>query len=249
MRITALALPFVLVVTPALGADKPDPSAVAGRIDHHVGARLAAAGVRPAPVAADATFLRRTYLLLVGRIPLPSEVHAFLEDTDPAKRATLLDRPPATARLFLGVQLDCAQCHDHPFAKWSRDQFWGLAGFFAGIEHTQPNNFFGPLREVFDRRELVIPNTDRVVQATFLDDKEPDWKARTSSRVTLAEWVTAKNNAFFARATANRIWGYVFGTGVYEPVDDFTDEHRPSHPEMLDELARAFADSGFDLKF
>src|SRR5262249_5716968 len=166
-----------------------------------------------------------------------------------AKEAKPENLAAATARLFLGVQLDCAQCHDHPFAKWSRDQFWGLAGFFAGIETTQPNAFFAPLREVFDRRELVIPNTDRVVQATFLDDQEPDWKPRTSSRVTLAEWITNKENAFFARATANRMWGYIFGTGVYEPVDDFTDEHRPSHPEMLDELAKAFADSGFDLKF
>src|SRR5438874_11046145 len=92
MRITALALPFVLVVTPTLGADRTDPSAVARRIDHHIGARLAAAGVRPAPVADDATFLRRTYLLLVGRIPLPSEVHAFLEDADPAKRARVIDK-------------------------------------------------------------------------------------------------------------------------------------------------------------
>src|SRR5262249_15270553 len=93
-----------------------------------------------------------------------------------AKEAKAENLAAATARLFLGVQLDCAQCHDPPFARWSRDQFWGLAGFFAGIERTQPTNFFGPLREVFDRRELLIPNTDRVVQATFLDDKEPDWK-------------------------------------------------------------------------
>jgi hypothetical protein len=349
MRVSLL-LVAALVAAPALAADKPEPSAVARRIDHHVGAKLAAAKVPPAPLADDAMFLRRTYLLLVGRIPMPSEVHAFLEDTDPARRAKVIDRllaspayanhfttvwrgwllpealtsfevaaltpafevwlrkqlvanvaydklvtelltvpvaqprnrpaPPinpedqtpfgirggplvfyyakeakaenlaaATARLFLGVQLDCAQCHDHPFAKWSRDQFWGLAGFFAGIEQTQPNNFFGPLREVLDRREMLIPNTDRVVQATFLDDKEPEWKARTSGRVTLAEWITAKNNEFFARATANRVWWYVFGTGLYEPVDDFTDEHLPSHPEMLDELAKAFADSGFDLKF
>src|SRR5262245_1971679 len=244
MRVVAFTLAAVLAA-PALATDKPDPSAVAKRIDHHVGAKLDAVKVKPAPVADDAMFLRRTYLVLVGRIPMPSEVHAFLEDTDPDKRAKVIDRlldspgyanhfttvwrgwmlpealtsfevaaisptfevwlrkqlaanvrydklvtqlltvpvgrrdppgPPsanpdpeqqtrfgtrggptvfyyakeakpenlaaATARLFLGVQLDCAQCHDHPFAKWSRDQFWGLAGFFAGIETTQPNAFF-----------------------------------------------------------------------------------------------------------
>lgn len=332
----------------ALAADTPDPAAVARRIDHHVGAKLAAAKVPPAPTADDAAFLRRTYLLLVGRIPLPAEVYSFLDDSDPAKRAKVIDQllaspgyanhftavwrgwlipeaatrfelayavpgfdgwlrdklaanvgydaitrellttsvtPPqqtmqpgevsfgpygngksplpfyvakegkpenlaaAAARVFLGVQLDCAQCHDHPFARWGRDQFWGLAGFFAGVESTQSGQDFAPLREVIDRRELAIPNTDRVVSATFLDGTDPDWKPRTSSRQTLADWVTAKDNPFFARATANRLWGYVFGTGIVDPVDDFSEENKPSHPELLAELSAAFADSGFDLRF
>ena len=349
-RLLALVLALGCLTAPARvnAADKPDPAAVAKTIDRHVAAKLAAAKVRPAPAADDATFLRRTYLLLVGRIPLPAEVFAFLEDTDPAKREKVIDRllaspgyanhftavwrgwllpeaatrfelayvvpgfdawlrdklaanapydavvrelltvpvtPPArvqsgdvliesygaggksplpffvakeakpenlaaaTARVFLGVQLDCAQCHDHPFARWSRDQFWGLAGFFAGVERTQPNQDFSPLREVLDRRELAVPNTDRVVAATFLDDTEPEWKARTGSRQTLAEWVTAKGNPFFARATANRMWGYVFGTGIVDPVDDFNEENKPSHPELLNDLAGAFADGGFDLRF
>lgn len=345
-----LVLPAVLLVGPAALA--ADPIATAKRIDGHVAAKLAAAKVPPAPPADDATFLRRTYLLLVGRIPMPSEVHAFLEDTDPGKRAKVIDRlltspgyanhftavwrgwlipealtrgeiagmvpnfeawlrdrlvenvaydrlvtdlvtapvaPPrnpqpmpvpvlefgdpfngnnksplafyyakdaraenlaaAVSRVFLGVQIECAQCHDHPFARWTRDQFWGMAGFFAGVEKAQPGNDFGPLREVFDRRELAIPNTDIVVQATFLDEKEPDWKPRTSARVTLAAWMTARDNPYFARAAANRMWAYVFGTGIVEPADDFTEENRPSHPEVLAELSRAFADSGFDLKF
>src|SRR5205807_8366146 len=72
----------------------------------------------------------------------------------------------ATARLFMGVQLECAQCHNHPFARWSRDQFWGMAAFFGGIERSN-----GALREVPGRRELVIPNSDRAVPATFLDDR------------------------------------------------------------------------------
>ena len=96
---------------------------------------------------------------------------------------------------------------------------------------------------------MVIPNTDQVIQATFLDDTEPDWKPGVSARATLAEWITARGNPFFARAAANRMWAYVFGTGIVEPMDDFTDESKPSHPELLADLSRAFADSGYDLRF
>lgn len=153
----------------------------------------------------------------------------------------------ATARIFMGVQLECAQCHDHPFAKWSRDQFWGLAAFFAGVELQNGPN--GVPREVFDRRELPIPNADRTVSATFLDDQEPEWRFKTSPRVTLAKWLTAPENPFFARAAVNRMWAFAFGVGLVDPVDDLSDQNRPSHPELLDELAKAFVDSGFDVKF
>ena len=150
----------------------------------------------------------------------------------------------ATSRLFMGVQLECAQCHDHPFSKWSRDQFWGLAAFYAGVE--QQNN---GLREVLDRRELSIPGADRTVPATFLDDTEPEWQFKKSPRVTLAAWLTARDNPFFARAAVNRLWGLVFGVGLVDPIDDFNDQNKPSHPELLDALAKAFVDSGYDVKF
>jgi len=155
----------------------------------------------------------------------------------------------ATSRLFMGIQIECAQCHNHPFARWSRDPFWGLAAFFGGIERVGQNNIYAPLREVLDRRELAISNTDRVVQAMFLDEKEPEWKYKTSSRVTLAEWLTSAENPFFARAGANRLWGYLFGVGIVDPIDDFNDDNKPSHPELLDELAKAYAASGFDQRF
>jgi hypothetical protein len=152
----------------------------------------------------------------------------------------------ATSRLFMGLQLECAQCHDHPFAKWSRDQFWGLAAFYAGVERRD-----NALREAIDRRELAIPNAEppRTVPATFLDDKEPEWRFRKSPRVTLAAWLTAPDNPYFARAAVNRLWGFVFGVGIVDPVDDFHDDHPPSHPELLDALAKAFVQSGYDVKF
>ena len=151
----------------------------------------------------------------------------------------------ATARVFLGVPIDCAQCHDHPFAPWTRDQFWGLAAFFAGVERPAG----AAVREVPDRRELVVPGTDRAVPARFLDDTEPAWGFRAGPRAALAAWVTAADNPFFARAAANRVWAGLMGVGVVDPVDDFHDQNPPSHPALLAELARAFVASGYDTKY
>jgi hypothetical protein len=155
----------------------------------------------------------------------------------------------ATSRLFMGVKIECAQCHNHPFAKWKREQFWETAAFFAGLQRDG-RNFFGNFREVLDKREMSIPGTDRVVQANFLDGTEPRWKYKVGPRVTLAQWLTAKDNPFFARAAANRMWSLFFGIGIVDPVDDLGDDKaEPSHPELLDELAKQFAAHDFDIKF
>ena len=153
----------------------------------------------------------------------------------------------ATARVFLGIQIECAQCHDHPFGRWERDQFWQTAAFFAGVER-QGDNVFAPVSDA-RRREITIPNTKRTLYATFLDGGAPKWVAGTNPRTVLADWVTAKGNPFFARATANRVWGHLFGRGIVDPVDDFNEANKPSHPELLDEIAKALADADFDLKF
>lgn len=155
----------------------------------------------------------------------------------------------STARLFLGIRLECAQCHNHPFGRWTREQFWGQAAFFGGIRSQGQNGIYSPLSEVADRRELSIPGTERVAQARFLDGKEPLWRYKVSARNTLADWMTAPDNAFFARATVNRLWAHFFGIGIVEPVDDLNDENKPSHPELLDELASQFVSHGFDLRF
>ncbi len=154
----------------------------------------------------------------------------------------------STARVFLGVRLECAQCHNHPFAQWKQEQFWSYAAFFAGLQRSDQNPFAGG-RELADRRELTIPGTETVVQAGFLDGSEPEWKFRTSPRETLAGWLTSKENGFFARAAVNRLWAHFFGNGIVDPVDDLEGEAEASHPELLDELAREFAKHDFDLKF
>jgi hypothetical protein len=156
----------------------------------------------------------------------------------------------ATARMFLGIRLECAQCHDHPFATWKREQFWGMAAFFAGIQRQENGDFSFPTREINDRREIAIPGTDRVVQASYLDGSEPQWKFRIGSRVTLADWVTSPENPYFARATVNRMWARFFGLGLVEPVDDMIGSETVAyHPELLDDLARQFAAHKYDLKF
>jgi hypothetical protein len=154
----------------------------------------------------------------------------------------------ATSRLFLGVQLECAQCHDHPFARWSRDQFWQQAAFFAGL-NRHGDGAFAPLSEDVSRHKLSLPGNSRVVTAVFLDGKKPTWDEDSKPRTVLAEWVTSPDNRYFARTAVNRVWGLLTGRGLVEPVDDFHDENPPSHPELLDELARSFVEAKYDLRF
>ena len=155
-----------------------------------------------------------------------------------------------TTRLFLGVRLECAQCHDHPFATWKREQFWGMTAFFAGIQRQEQGDFVNPLNESFNRRDIKIPGNGRVVQAVYLDSKKPTFKNNVSSRVPLAEWMTAADNPYFARTAVNRMWAHFFGHGLVEPIDDMLgSESQAHHPELLDELARQFVAHKFDNKF
>lgn len=152
-----------------------------------------------------------------------------------------------TARVFLGRQIECAQCHNHPFDTWTQKQFWQTAAFFAGVQRSG-DEMFSPLNEAIDVR-TVKPSELKAkeVSAAFLDGGKPAGVA--DARTELARWVTAKENPYFAQATVNRVWGMLFGRGVVDPVDDFHSANPPSHPELLDELAKAFADADFDLRF
>lgn len=156
----------------------------------------------------------------------------------------------STARVFLGVSVECAQCHNHPFAEWKREQFWGFAAFFSGIQAQRQMDFILPGKEEASKREMTIPGTGKVVQATFLDGTQPVWKPETKARATLADWLTAPTNPYFARATVNRLWSYFLGTGLVEPVDEMVGgTSTSSHPELLDLLAQEFAAHQFDMKF
>jgi Protein of unknown function (DUF1549)/Protein of unknown function (DUF1553) len=155
------------------------------------------------------------------------------------------------ARVFLGIRLECAQCHNHPFSSWKREQFWSLAAFFAEVPADGPEAAVMARR---DRnrpplRELTIPGTKKVVAASHLDGSKPAWRARADTRDILAEWVTSPDNPYFARAVVNRIWARFFGVGLIEPVDDLEGEADSELSGLLDELAGKFRAHGYNLKF
>jgi hypothetical protein len=155
--------------------------------------------------------------------------------------------------VFLGVRLECAQCHDHPFARWKRDQFWQFAAFFAGVPDLdgQTPRVQTPemARAAAVKRELTIPGTKKVVKAGLLDGSKPDWRPRTGTRDVLADWVTAPVNPYFARAIVNRVWARFFGVGLVEPIDELDADPAPEFGGVLDELAGEFRAHGYDLKY
>lgn len=156
----------------------------------------------------------------------------------------------SASRLFLGVKLECAQCHNHPFAAWSQEQFWELAAFFNGFQFRQAgqNTFFAN-QENATVRSIDIPEKNKKVNARFLDGTEPEWTDGANPREVFADWVVSKKNPYFARAMANRLWAHFFGLGLVDPIDEFGEENPPSHPELLDELAQGLLDNDYDATF
>jgi len=169
-----------------------------------------------------------------------------------AKQFKPEDLAAATSRVFLGVRLECAQCHDHPFDTWKREQFWSFAAFYTGIRTAAQGNAppaFAEVSEIQKLAKVKIPDTDKFVEAAFLNDSKPEWKEGTAPRKTLADWITSGENPRFARTAVNRLWGHFLGRGFVEPVDDFGESNPATHPEILDVLAEEFVTHDFDLKF
>lgn len=153
----------------------------------------------------------------------------------------------SASRLFLGVQVQCAQCHDHPFAEWKQPQFWSFAAFFNNLGGQAAD---GSMLAASDElEEIRIPGKDVAVPALFLDGSKPDRAAGVGKRLMLARWVTSPENPYFARAAVNRIWGHYFGRGFVQPVDDLDPSHPAAYPEVFDALATQFRLHQFDLKY
>jgi hypothetical protein len=175
--------------------------------------------------------------------------------TDGPANYYMTSRQPAdwaetTAQLFLGVRMQCARCHTHPFEKWTQDDYWGMTAYFArvGTKNSQEFGIFGRETVIFLKPtgEVSHPRKGGVVKPHPLDGADSD--DPFDRRRNLAEWLTAKNNPFFARNLANRFWAYTMGRGLVEPIDDMRSTNPPSNAELLDALAADLAAHDYDLK-
>ncbi|HVA48065.1 MAG TPA: DUF1549 and DUF1553 domain-containing protein [Pirellulales bacterium] len=157
------------------------------------------------------------------------------------------------AQLFLGVRVQCAQCHHHPFERWSQDDYYSLTAFFTRIGR-KPENSSGAARGevmIFHKRGMAVATnvkTGASLKPAALGDAMPPIAADEDPRLRLADWMGSKNNPFFAKALVNRYWKHFFGRGLIEPEDDIRDTNPPTNPALLAALEQQFVASGFDLK-
>jgi len=176
---------------------------------------------------------------------------------DPAAnyfRATREPKPTMekTTQVFMGVRLVCAQCHDHPFERWTQNQYFQMSAFFSAVGLRAGYEVGEEI--IFDQRadfEMKHPKDSRVIAPEFLiastvpvaipnDDRRRD---------ALATWLASKQNPFFAKAIANRIFSYFFGKGIIDPVDDIRASNPPVNPALLDALTKDLTDHNFDLQY
>lgn len=155
----------------------------------------------------------------------------------------------ATSRIFMGIQLQCAQCHDHPFDRWTQEDFWQYAAFFSQLQ--QSDSRMGRDTFIEDRPggEVKLPDTETIVMPRYPGASDPPEKdPGDMRRRQLTIWMASRDNPYFARAAANRAWAHLFGRGLVDPVDAMDADNRPSHPELLDYLANYFVLNRFDLR-
>jgi hypothetical protein len=161
-----------------------------------------------------------------------------------------------TAQVFLGVRMACAQCHHHPYEKWSQDDYWNLAAFFGrlGRKNIQlpgmTNQRQQQLQVLYNRPtgNVVNKRTNRAAIMKPLDGKPITAEADEDPRQQLANWMADAKNPFFARAAANRYWAHFFGRGIVDPLDDMRVTNPPSNPELLEALAKDLVDHRYSLK-
>ena len=157
------------------------------------------------------------------------------------------------ARLFMGVRLECAQCHNHPFTEWKQADYWHTAAFFTKVRYSNgnPNPQRGNTVGIAEAPRIVagkLPESAKLLPPQFLGGDKPKLDPQQPYRPVFARWLTSADNKFFAKAMANRTWANLFGRGIVNPVDDMIDEHEASHPELLTLLAADFTKSHFDVK-
>ncbi len=168
-----------------------------------------------------------------------------------------------TTHLFLGVRFNCTKCHDHPFEKWTQDQYYETAAFFARVglkadPQSGGRNIGGtavegakPLYEIVYEKpdgEVTHERTSKVAPPKFPYECKYEAPEKATRRQQFAAWLTSPDNAYFARSYVNRLWGYLFGVGIIEPIDDIRAGNPASNPQLLDHLTAEFLKSGFDTR-
>jgi hypothetical protein len=199
--------------------------------------------------------------------PLDTIIHDMITArgstfANPAANYYRIARDPSnlaetTAQLFLGIRMQCAKCHNHPFERWTQDDYYSLAAFFARVKQRRDPVEPGDAQKkngaeyiyVLRSGEVVQPRTGRTMPPRFMGDHEvPKIPAETDRREILANWLTSAKNPFFAKSLVNRVWYHLNGRGIVDPVDDFRDSNPSANDELLDALAKDFIDHKFDVK-
>ena len=191
-------------------------------------------------------------LTATGKMEDNPAVTYLIEGRHPLSVTDLTD---LSSRYFLGIRLNCVQCHNHPFANWKQRDYWGMAAFFAQIQTPdRPKQVYVKGVQDDNRLTLTTLRDADVLEGyqpqppTFLGGDMWNETVDTTHRGALARWITSRDNPYFARAMVNRMWWHFFGRGIVNPVDDMHAGNAPSHPELLDLLSQQFAASGFDVK-
>lgn len=322
----------ILVIPDALKYERPK-LVEANYIDTLANEKLHKLRILPSGKTDDIEFLRRVYVDVVGLMPKPEEIRAFIADTNPKKRELLVDsllerkeftevwvmkwaellqvrsgvnnntapfykntllyynwlqsriaaniplneivvellsasggtvsNPPVNyyqmeldpikvteniAQVFMGMRIQCAQCHNHPFDRWTMNDYYGFKSFFTQIGRKQTD----------DPQEVVIfnskggearhPVTNAVVPPKYLGGDKPEMKPGDDRRKAVAKWIASPENTFFSRNIANIIWAHFFGVGIVDPVDDVRISNPPSNPELLAELAKKLTEYNYDMR-
>lgn len=159
-----------------------------------------------------------------------------------------------TAQVFLGLRIACANCHHHPYEKWSQDDYWGLAAFFGRLGKKQlpvvGSQQQTNTQVIYSKAEGTVTNkrTNKPAMVKPLDGEPMEIERGDDPRLKLVDWMTDVKNPFFARAVANRYWAHFFSRGIVDPLDDMRVTNPPSNPELLDALAKTLTDSKYSLK-
>jgi hypothetical protein len=150
------------------------------------------------------------------------------------------------AQLFLGSRLQCAKCHNHPYERWTQDNYYGFGAFFHRLQRTTVKETGEMVLWSADQGEIVQPRTSQQMQPWVPGAAIIATAESQDRRQLLVDWMTQDDNPYLARVEVNRIWGELFGRGIVDPVDDFRGSNPASNQQLLDWLARRFVQSGFD---